>query len=1452
MVQRGGSADKAGNAYEALWTVLRMTQLLDDSISSIRFEPPGVDGAEFLVMDAAGECFDQVKFRSSSPWSVHALIQDGVLGKLANQYAAGARVQLVLSNGSPDFERLISKAASSQTLAEFQAATTTEPNVGALAGVWQTDAEGTFRNLKMTSLDASRPDHLRQLVLLRLQSLVTGPPDTVCALLESWAAEAQQQTVTGPILWNRLEAAGHPPQPRVGDPVSSLAVRSTFERYLSAVTAAEPSAGMADREEVNALISLIDDSTSPRLIVVHGRAGAGKSSVAAAAVRYFATQGTHVAAVRLDGIPPHVTTAEQLGYAIDLIGSPTFMLNRLTPPGSTSVLLIDQLDAVSQYSGRMPHSFSAVDELVRQAHLLGNVRVVLVSRTVDLEHDQRIRRLIDARQGERLEIGDLADSDIRSFLVKSDIDPSAVDRTTLQLLRLPIQLSVFSRLSPENQLARFDSLTQLYAAFSDTVRSRLTDLDHRDEWEALTKTLVERMSDDETLSAPELALDPFDRKYVNALVSENILILEHGRFRFFHETFFDFVFALRFKPRRDELVAYFVSAGRTLLRRAQLRQVLAFIATDSPRAFVSQVLLVLNSAMRAHLKPIALSTLISFDPTPSDWDAIASDVRRNGDQAADLLSLLSRSVWFTAADSRADVATFLDDDAFGILVARTIADGDTPLDRVVELLASRASRSEEWAAVFAAIADRAYEPGLVDFAVDGVLAGIFEQGADATPQIPWRLFHTLREENPVGAIRVLGAYLQRLNLVAVAANIPVALVDPSNSIDQLQVLAEAEPALFVGEVLTFIVGAAKPDADSSSPFGRWEYRTPDRIGLGFEEEIFYALDRGLERLAPSDPAHTLSIVSTMSAANVNSLDFLACRMLQASGLAAEGIRWLLEKDSRLQIGWSSSARWESRRLIETASSSCPDDDYSRLENKLLEFVPEWEKMADPYSRGNRGHSQLELLTALPADRLSPNAVNRILELKRKFHEWSPSEPQGISGGSVTSPVTTKGARKMSDANWKKAIDTHTGDNTRYVGGRFVGGARELAQTFGTLIETDPDRYLQLALSLDSPHSAPYLEEALRQSAATITTEGLTALSLKLRREFGQTGSRAIAFAIGQRPEEANDELVDLLIDMTFDDDPIADRPPTVNTQTGASSVDYSGAGLNSARGGAASAMRAILFAQPARTEQLLPSIVKLSRDPTFAVRAMAAEATLPIFNSNLPAALDVAEELCRGSMEIYKTRSLVELLRWSALNDPDRFAPFVARALEGPNVRAAGSVWFNLFVRDSLRAPVTSKYHQLPPDARLGVAESLRHVPELALDMACDMFDDPSADVRKEAAMVLRRLDQLSQGQSQTLVERFLDSACFAEHSRVLFTALKEDSQLVPTRVLEACERFVTSAEVSPSRGTADYQVGLVMEILLRLYHQGDEIVRTACLDLLDRIAMMRAWGLERALRDER
>lgn len=1452
MVQRGGTADKVGNDYEALWTVLRICDLLDDTALAIRFEPPGVDGAELRIDDIVGKCFDQVKFRSGNPWSVHALVKDGVLTKLTNQYAAGARVQLVLSNGSPDFEKLVSKAKSSETLEEFRSATEKEPNLGELAAAWETDEAGVWGNLRRTSVNSSRFDYLKDMVLVRLDKLVLGSPETVCALLKTWASGAQQQTLTGPILWNWLEAAGHLPQPRVGDPTNSLAVRRSLKRYLSSVKAYESNFGMVERGEGRHLIQVLEDSDSPGLIIVHGRAGTGKSSVAAVAAEHMANAGVHVAAIRLDGIPPGIATADQLGKWSDLVGSPVVVLSRLTRKGSKALLLIDQLDAVSEYSGRMPQSFSAVDELVREADKLGNVRVLLVSRTVDMEHDHRIRRLAETEGNDRVEVGELIDSEVGAFLRKNGIDPALVDHVTLPLLRLPIQLSVFCRLGPEYQRARYDSLSQLYAAFSRDVRSRLSAADFPDQWDAVMKALVDRMSEDEVLSAPMLALRAFDQRYVAALESENILTLDLGRFRFFHETFFDFIFALNFAPRDDELVAYFVVAGETLLRRAQLRQVLAFIATDTPRLFARQVLQILDSDMREHLKPIALSTLVEFEPKSADWNSIAAVVKSHGTHAESLASLLTKPAWFAVADSQGDVARLLDDYAFGILIGRLIADGGGSLARVVELLTDRVSRGEDWAGALRAIADRPYEPGLVEFAVRGITVGWFRTGAEPADQIPWRLFHTLCEKNPAGAVRVLGAHLDRLQQAVAETGATPGLTDLSNSLDELQPLAEAEPSLFVDHVLGFVVAAAKPTPAGNFPFGRWEYRSPDRLMRGFDEQLFYGLDDALRRIAPINFSRTQATVSLLSSEGLNSLDFLACRMLEAAGQADTGARWLLEKEQRLAIGWSSAERWESRRLIEMSSSSCSDELYESLEAKLIDFLPSRERGAHARSRRHRGSTQLQFLTALPVDRLSRKAASRISELKRKFPDWEPAGPARFSGGSVGSPVAANSAQRMTNANWLKAIDTHTGDDMGWVNGKPVGGARELAQTFGALLKVDPARYLSLAISLESPNSEPYLEEALRQSAGSIGVDQLTALCLKLRCEYGQLGSRAISYAIGQSPTVANDQLIQLLVDMSSDTDPTEDRPPYVDQRTGKPQIDYYGAGLNSARGGTAAAIRAVLFAQPERTSELLPTVDKLAKDPTLAVRAMAADATLPIINTNLAAALDIAAGLLQGPIELYRTGSLITLLTWASFNDPDRFAPYVARALGGPDVRTAGGLWLNLFIRDALRAPLSSTYGELPEEARIGAAQKLRHFPERSIGLATEMFDDPSEEVRKEAALAVSRLDNMSTEQSQLLVERFLDSASFEEHSRVLFTALTKESQLLPTRMLEACSRFVSTLETASTSLAADYQVELVIEILLRLYHQGDDGDRKACLDVIDRLTLVRGWGIERALRDER
>ncbi len=87
--------------------------------------------------------------------------------------------------------------------------------------------------------------------------------------------------------------------------------------------------------------------------------------MAADALRILTTAGWFAGVVRMDAANPGSQSAATLGRAFDLPGSPAVLLDGVTD-GSPGVLLVDQLDAVSTYSGRMPDSYDAVAELLSQ------------------------------------------------------------------------------------------------------------------------------------------------------------------------------------------------------------------------------------------------------------------------------------------------------------------------------------------------------------------------------------------------------------------------------------------------------------------------------------------------------------------------------------------------------------------------------------------------------------------------------------------------------------------------------------------------------------------------------------------------------------------------------------------------------------------------------------------------------------------------------------------------------------------------------------------------------------------------------------------------------------------------------------------------------------------------------------------------------------------------------
>ena len=123
--------------------------------------------------------------------------------------------------------------------------------------------------------------------------------------------------------------------------------------------------------------------------------------------------------------------------------------------------------------------------------------------------------------------------------------------------------------------------------------------------------------------------------------------------------------------------------------------------------------------------------------------------------------------------------------------------------------------------------------------------------------------------------------------------------------------------------------------------------------------------------------------------------------------------------------------------------------------------------------------------------------------------------------------------------------------------------------------------------------------------------------------------------------------------------------------------------------------------------------------------------------------------------------------------------------------------------------------------------------------------------MRAEAAKCFRHLKSNELGEYIELVESFVDSKAFADHHRSLFYALKETTAKLPEITCAACEKFleIASTAVSDMQTHAAGDSYQVAELIVRTYRQiQDKTIQARCLDLIDKLAQLRALGLSNAV----
>ena len=632
MTLPGGPANKLGNRYETLWTVSKFLRMLGGSTESIRIEDPKIEKAEFVVRVGSRRELHQAKrSHRDGKWSLASLRKNGLL-QFVGEQLTGNEDRFVFASGSDahGLSELCKAACNAKSMEEFRqyfiAAQDRKEDFEKLLELWRCDPPTAIDLLQRIEVRTIGEQDLEQMVHWGIQALFLGNAAKVKAELLSIVQDSVHRTWRRQGLVNELAGRGYPMRKLVRPEHAGIALETVTDQYLKIARTKLIQRKLVPREATGSLISRLEGTAAD--CVLTGRAGSGKTACVIEIVDRLRERELPVLAFRLDRIPfPSVRTTADLGHHLGLEESPVLVLSAAAKTkGCPAALIIDQLDTVSTMSGRNSSAFDLVEQLLQEARGIrarSPIHTVVVCRAFDWGNDSRLRQLMPPDSQAEVEIAEFTVDEVKAIIAEGGFDSSMFRERQLELLRLPQNLSLF--LDSDFDVSRtppFSTATELFGKYwagkRRSVSERAGSTDH---WLEVIKALCDQMTAAQQLSMPRERLDSIPPDYLDSMASEGVLTFDGHRYGFGHESFFDYCFARLFLTRPESLVSFLKKTEQHLFRRAQVRQVLAYLREADPNRYVVELRTLLSDeGIRTHIKDLAFALLAEVDtPTREEW-----------------------------------------------------------------------------------------------------------------------------------------------------------------------------------------------------------------------------------------------------------------------------------------------------------------------------------------------------------------------------------------------------------------------------------------------------------------------------------------------------------------------------------------------------------------------------------------------------------------------------------------------------------------------------------------------------------------------------------------------------------------------------------------------------------------------------------------------------------------
>ena len=830
----------------------------------------------------------------------------------------------------------------------------------------------------------------------------------------------------------------------------------------------------------------------PSSNLVLGQKGVGKSALSAAVSAVALREGFAVLAIRADRIPADVNSEDSLRRFLKLpvkVGEALRLLAVKQP----TLLVVDQLDSVSELVDRLSERLNLLLNLIHEVSRIPNVHILAACREFDFYHDSRLSTI----RANEIRLTPASWESVVPILEAEHHVPALMGEPMRDLLCIPWNLNLFLKVAVLGDV--FSSMQSLIEAIW---QKWVVDIGGPTTRALLLGNIARKMSDDEQLFVHASIADSMPDAR-DALLKNEILVAEGSNLSFRHQTYYDYALARLFADGTKSLADHVLSHQDGLFVRPAMLNGLELLRGSSPAAYAAQIEKIFESSPRQHIRTLLIE-FIAQQKHPDDLEAQTLLALVQGSDGPLILRAAAGSPgWFSRLRESGDLARWMTrppeeaalclnllllafgfaEDAIFELVQRCWFP-NTKYDRLLETIAFNLPQwKPAWTTLFTTAVRRS--------------------GIGVT-----YLAGRIVKDNPDIAVQLLRSQLDReLDEVrkVVAASPPTdedgsdptftrLLSRNNNPFNKLidgdkdnrygfEEIAKAAPKQFLNAVWPWFVEVL--EAAAERPVRKDMYRDDYMTWMGYEMQVIpllQSLHVAADGWAMSDPEDFSNFAMTEAKS-----EYLAAHRVLAQALTISAPRvpqaaldFLIGDRRRLAIGTYQNQLRFSLVLIRAVLPHLLPEQRILLESAVLKFdLYPRESFADRDPKTRREfvnwnrENRLRLLAAFSDELLSSGTRELRRQETTRFPSLRHSDNNIVDLSSFGPRMTSDEISKASDANIFKMFDmlAKYGDENHTRRSSLPdsrsGGLRQQAGQVGVFATNHPTRAVEVVNQLDA-------------------------------------------------------------------------------------------------------------------------------------------------------------------------------------------------------------------------------------------------------------------------------------------------------------------------------------------------------------------------------------------------